>query len=428
MTISDHPGEAYVWVWLPGAVEPVVAGRLQREGDIFSFVYGASYLARSDAISLYTPELPLRQGRIVPLPELTAPGCIVDGRPDSWGQRVIMNRLMGVAARDADPAELGLLTYLLESASDRIGALDFQGSSEVYAPRESERASLDQLLEAAELLDSGQRLPEPLERALLGGSSVGGARPKALIEDDKRQLIAKFPSVTDLWPVVQYEFVAMTLAARAGLDVAPVDLRSVLGRPVLLIDRFDRAPGEATRRSVVSALTILELDELAARWASYFDLAQALRETGDQPELMLRELFSRITFNILVGNTDDHARNQAAFWDGQNLRLTPAYDISPMLRTGGEASQAMIIGDESDRFRLSEVAGCVQRAHLYQLTEAEAREIVDRQRDVIDHQFDEVCDLAALAEEPRTQLRQVMPHRFAIEGYDRSSQSAASTS
>ncbi|MGH2859505.1 MAG: type II toxin-antitoxin system HipA family toxin [Solirubrobacteraceae bacterium] len=406
----------------------MVAGRLQREGDSFSFVYGASYLARPDAISLYTPELPLRQGRILPLPELTAPGCIVDARPDSWGQRIIMNRLMGSAAKGADPAELGLLTYLLESGPDRIGALDFQTSSDTYMPRKVKEATLDQLLRAAELQDSGEPLPDSLERALSRGSSVGGARPKALLQDGERQLIAKFASVTDTWPAVQYEFVAMALAARAGIEVAPVELRSALNQPVLLVERFDRTPDECTRRSMVSALTILELDEMAARWASYFELAQALRQWGLDPERMLRELFSRVTFNILVGNTDDHARNQAAFWDGTALSLTPAYDISPMLRTGGEASQGMIIGDESDGFRLSQVAGCVERAHLYQLTQPEARQIVDRQIDVIDSQFDEVCEIAKLAQEPRARLRQVMPHRFALEGYVRSSQPSASRS
>jgi serine/threonine-protein kinase HipA len=249
-----------------------------------------------------------------------------------------------------------------------------------------------------------------------------------LIEDAQQQLIAKFPSVSDLWQVVQYEFVAMTLAARAGLDAAPVRLRSALGRAVLLVDRFDRTPGQLMRRSMVSALTILELDEMAARWASYSDLAQALRHRAAEPEAMLRELFSRITFNILVGNTDDHARNHSAFWDGENLRLTPAYDISPMLRTGGEASQAMIIGDETDHFRLSQVAGCVERAHLYQLAQSEARQIVDYQLDVIESQFEDVCDIAELPAEPRARLRQVVPHWFALEGYTRSSPSVGSRS
>lgn len=415
---SERPREVFVWVWLPGTEEPVVAGRLQEVGGVVSFVYGTSYLERPEAISLYTPELPLRRGVMWPLAELTAPGCILDARPDAWGQRVIMNKLMGTAAANVtDLGELEVLTYLIESASDRIGALDFQRSAEDHVARGGEPATLEQLAGAAQLLDSGESLAEPLEWALLGGSSVGGARPKTLIDDGPRRLIAKFSSVTDLWPVVQSEFVAMELAARTGMDVARVELETVAGKQVMLVERFDRTPGEWTRRATVSALTMLELNELAARWASYFDLAQVVRERFTEPEQTLRELFSRITFNILVGNTDDHARNHAAFWDGELLTLTPAYDLCPQLRSTGEATQAMIIGDDTDRFRLSQVAGCVTRAHLYQLTEAQAREIVDAQIDVIEKSFDEVCDMAQLAAVPRARLRQVMPHPFALEGY-----------
>jgi len=136
---------------------------------------------------------------------------------------------------------------------------------------------------------------------------------------------------------------------------------------------------------------MLELNELAARWASYADLAQVIRERFTDPQRSLRELFSRIAFNILVGNTDDHARNTAAFWDGEMLTLAPAYDICPQLRSGGEATQAMIIGDDSDPFKLSQVAGCIERAHLYQLSQAEAREIVDRQVETIKRDWEEVC-------------------------------------
>src|ERR1700677_3914038 len=104
---SEPSGEAFVWIWLPGASEPVVAGRLDEAGGEASFVYGRSYLQRPEAISLYTPELPLTEERIRPLPGLDAPGCILDARPDAWGQRVIMNRLVGAAAAaETEPAGL----------------------------------------------------------------------------------------------------------------------------------------------------------------------------------------------------------------------------------------------------------------------------------------------------------------------------------
>lgn len=415
---SEGQTEAFVWFWLPGALEPIVAGKVAEEAGRAGFVYGDSYIDREDAISLYAPELPLRRGTIEPPAELPAPGCILDARPDAWGQRVIMNRLMGEASSDADPADLGLISYLLESGSDRFGALDFQASATNYVPREREVATLDELSTAAQRVEEGIPLSPDLDAALLRGSSIGGARPKALVDDGPRRLIAKFSSTTDTYAVVQAEYIAMELARRAGIDVPPVRLTKALGKSVLLVERFDRVPGTTARRAAVSALTILELNELAARWASYAELAQVIRERFTDPAATLRELFARITFNVLVGNTDDHARNHAAFWDGEMLTLTPAFDICPQLRSGGEAAQAMIIGDEADGFKLSQVAGCVQRAHLYQLTEVEAHEIVDNQISVIETEWDDVCMRAELPQGERKRLwgRQFL-NPYALERY-----------
>src|SRR5690349_16595519 len=126
MTSNPPHPEAYVWVWLPGRTQPVVAGRIARDGGNFMFNYGRSYLARKDAISLYETELPLRAG-VLPLPAgLSMPNCLRDAAPDAWGRRVIINRRLGAKAGDANAADLDELTYLLESGSDRIGALDFQ--------------------------------------------------------------------------------------------------------------------------------------------------------------------------------------------------------------------------------------------------------------------------------------------------------------
>lgn len=414
---SERPSQAYVWIWLPESEEPMVAGRLDEAGGEVSFVYGRSYLEREDRISIYDPELPLVERRIRPLPELSAPGCILDAGPDAWGQRVIMNRLLGSAAPDTDPADLGVLSFLLESGSDRIGALDFQASATTYVPRERRAATLDELATAAERVDAGMPLTPALEEALLRGSSIGGARPKALIDDGGRGLIVKFSSTTDTIAMVQGEYIAMELGRRAGLDIAPVKLTSALGKSVLLVERFDRVAGTKKRRALVSALTILELNELAARWASYAELAQVIRERFTQPAGSLRELFARIVFNILVGNTDDHARNTAAFWDGEALTLAPAYDVCPQLRRG-EAAQAMIVGDDSDSFKLSQVAGCVERAHLYQLSKAEAREIVDHQIEVVERDWLEVCDRAQLPEAERNRFwRRQFLNPFALEGY-----------
>lgn len=422
---KEEPREAYVWVWLPGHVEPVVAGRLAptlqgRQFNVqvsFQFNYGQSYLARGDAIALYEPELPLRRGSLPLLAGLTMPGCLRDASPDAWGRRVIINRLLGVKGRDTDSAELSELTYLLESGSDRIGALDFQRSPTEYLPRQAAQATLEELLESAERVEKGLPLTSELALALHHGTSIGGARPKALIADGKHKYIAKFGSATDLYSVVKAEFIAMRLAALAGINAANVKLAHASGKEVLLVERFDRhyAATGWERKAMVSSLTLLGLDEMMARYASYEQLAEIIRQQFAQPRETLRELFARLVFNILCGNTDDHARNHAAFWDGQQLRLTPAYDICPQHRAGNEATQAMLIRGDN---RFSRLDLCVAAADQFLLSDGEARRIIDGQIDIIQTQWEAVCEEADVTTVDRSLLweRQFL-NPFALEGY-----------
>ncbi|MBI5331344.1 MAG: type II toxin-antitoxin system HipA family toxin [Betaproteobacteria bacterium] len=397
MTSDASPActQAYVWIWLPEAVTPVVAGVLTRQGKRLAFNYGRSYLARRDAIPLYAPELPLRAGEIPLLPGLSMPGCLRDASPDAWGRRVLLHRKLGQAGADASNEDLDELTCLLESGSDRIGALDFQSSPNQYQPRQVRKATLEELLTAAERVEQGIPLSPELALPLQHGTSVGGARPKALIHDGERQCIAKFSTRQDLFNVVKAEFIAMRLAALAGLDVAPVRLVTALGKDVLLVERFDRVrqEGRWRRRAMVSALTLQELDEMLAAYASYEKLAELIRHRFAQPAQTLRELFGRMVFNILCGNTDDHARNHAAFWDGQRLTLTPAYDLCPQSRTGGEATQAMLI---HGGVRISQIDACLAAAPNFLLSREEAMDIVNLLTDVIEGKWETVCDEAGL--------------------------------
>src|SRR5436190_3959370 len=172
MTSEPEPETAFVWIWLPGASDPVVAGRLDAVGPIVQFTYGRSYLAREDAIAIYEPELPLLDAPIAPRGRVA--GCIEDAAPDAWGRRVILNRRVGQGALDtADP---GIMTYLLESGSDRIGALDFQASASSYVARAAGAATLDELAQSADKVENGIPLSPALDLALLHGTSVGGAR------------------------------------------------------------------------------------------------------------------------------------------------------------------------------------------------------------------------------------------------------------
>ena len=419
MTSDDaSPREAFVWIWLPGSTAPVVAGRIQAEGARFVFNYGRSYLSRPEAIPIHLPELPLRSGALEPEPPLEIANALRDAAPDAWGRRVVVSRLTGVRGRSADMVDLDELTFMLESGSDRIGALDFQASPSEYVPRGRDDAPLEDLLHAADLIDRGLPLDPSLAEALQHGTSIGGARPKCLVRSGEARHVAKFSSSTDTYSVVKAEFVAMRLAAIAGLNVAGVELVSALDRDVLLVRRFDREPARTgwTRRAMVSALTLLGLDERLAAHASYEDLTDIVRARFTAPVETLRELFARMTFNILVGNTDDHARNHAAFWDGDHLTLTPAYDICPQSRVGREASQAMRI---HGRERRSQLLWCLAAAHKYLLAQDEALNVMRMQIAAIRARWEAVCDEAGLADADRRLLwrRQVL-NGLAFEGLE----------
>ena len=417
MTSDDAPPrEAFVWIWLPGETTPVVAGRIQAERLRFIFTYGRSYLARHEAIPIHLPELPLRPGAIEPDPPLAIANALRDGSPDAWGRRVIVNRLTGARGRAADMVEMGELTFMLQSGTDRIGALDFQASASRFVPREHGSVPLEDLLHAADRVDRGLPLRPGLAAALQHGSSIGGARPKALIRSGDTRHVAKFSSSSDTYSVLKAEYVAMRLAAIAGLDVAPVELVQAMNRDVLLVERFDRKRIGAgwTRRAMVSALTLLGLDERMAAHASYEELADIIRARFTAPVETLRELFARMTFNVLVGNTDDHARNHAAFWDGAYLALTPAYDICPQSRVGREASQAMQIHGHERRSQLSL---CLAAANKFLLTQETAIEIMKRQIAAVRSRWGDVCDEARLSDADRRMLwRRQFLNGLAFEG------------
>jgi serine/threonine-protein kinase HipA len=413
----DAPKSAFVWIWLAQASKPVVAGRLDRDNDTYSFTYGRSYLARKDAIPIYLPELPLQRGAIAPVAPLMMANSLRDGAPDAWGRRIIINQLTGLKGDEARNVEFDELTFLLNSGSDRAGALDFQASSEHYVAREHANATLDQLLDAAAHIERGEPLPQGLDDALLHGSSIGGARPKALIEDKTTKFIAKFSATNDTYAVVKAEFIAMRLAVHAGLDVAGVALSTVAGKDVLLVERFDRTRVKDgwARRAFVSSLTLFGLDELSGRHASYAELAAIIRARFADPQASLRELYKRMVFNVLVGNTDDHARNHAAFWDGRQLRLTPAYDICPQARNNPEANQAIYIADQNRRSQL-EVCRLAARAFL--LRDEDARAIIDGQVAAIRDNWQAVCDEASLSPVDRAFLwRRQFLNAYAFEGY-----------
>lgn len=408
--------QVFVWIWLPNALAPVVAGVIAPTGEqlagesVLAFRYAASYRSRPDAIPIFTPELPLTDRALDPRltpnrDPLAFASCLRDAAPDAWGRRVINLRLASDPERRFDET-----TYLLHSGSNRIGALDFNDRNDHYILRD-EQASLEELVQLADLVQAGANIPPSLAAAAQHGTSVGGARPKALLTDGERQLIVKFPSSTDDRPVVKAEAVAMLLAARVGIEVAPVQVVPMLGRDVILIERFDRVLAGTSssgapmhhRRAMVSMLTVLGVSEMHARYSSYAQMAHAIRGGGwHEVPGTLRELFTRLVFNICVGNNDDHLRNHAAFWDGIGLSLTPAYDLAPQVRNTNTSSQAL--GITRDGRRASQLRLCRDVAPDFLMSVGEAEDIIEHVRRTIGAHWQDACDAARLTRAERDSL------------------------
>jgi serine/threonine-protein kinase HipA len=283
-----------------------------------------------------------------------------------------------------------------------LGAIDFQESSEEYRPR-LDTASLDELYDAAEKVLAGEPLNPAIGDALINGTAIGGAHPKVLINDDSGiEHIAKLSVSSDVHPWIRAEAVAIELARRCGIDVPDASVSTSMGRDVLLIERFDRPPG-GHRRHVVSGLTLLGFDALlGARYGSYPEMLDVLRELGRAPQDVGRQLFERVVFNIAIGNNDDHARNHAAFWDGKSLELAPAFDLTPQPRSTETSAQAMAIG--RDGSRASQFSVCVSAAADYGLTRPEAREVVNLIVSVIANQWLDASDDVGLSEAHRNSL------------------------
>lgn len=349
-----------VHAFLPGATEPVPAGKLhlQEEGvDLLTsrFVYGLKYLKRKGAIEIDPVGLGMLQGQSVAgqvlfAQESTLFGGIRDAAPDAWGRRVI-------EAKKRVPANaLPESVYLLEAGPNRTGALDITADGEPARDLESSAdiKSLGYLFDAAERIENGAPLPTNLHGIFDAGSSMGGMRPKAtVVVEDGSHWLAKFSSRTDrgfCYPAIEHA--TLRLADAAGLRVPDTRLEEIgPGRFAMLIKRFDRVgQGVNTgRRHFVSALTLMNIHEMASVESSYAELADAMRRHLGAANLAddLKELFCRMVFNILVNNDDDHLRNhgfvlmespeQPAERGAQEpqekvalaWRISPLYDVVP---------------------------------------------------------------------------------------------------
>lgn len=344
--------ECFVYVTLPGETKAVTAGRYVRETNrqgvtIGRFVYGRSYLARPQAVEIDPVELKLGARTYETALMKGLFGALRDAGPDYWGRRVIERR--------AGLTELGELDYLLHSPDDRAGALGFGLGQTPPAPVHTFNRTLDlaRLQEIADRLVKGEAHPTnteatQVEDLLLLGTSMGGARPKAVVEDADGLWLAKFNRADDKWNMARVEHAMLLLARACGLLTATSRIETIGDRDVLLVKRFDREKVSKgyTRTRMVSALTLLRADESQRERWSYVVLAEELRRISADPRRDSAELFRRMLFNALISNIDDHPRNHAVIAPQRAWRLSPAYDLTPSLPLSTDRRDlAMAAGD-----------------------------------------------------------------------------------
>jgi serine/threonine-protein kinase HipA len=362
----------YLWL-LADPSQPVAIGEINlvRSTQGVSLRYLDSWLQQGFSLS---EDLPLISQEFLPVERGAAVGAVDDARPDRWGERVI---------RFIDkPKRLSLLEYLYFAGDDRFGALGVSTSPTEYLPRRlgplPTLADADQIQELIRKVQNNEAVPRAQERLISPGATMGGARPKALVNIGADQWVIKFadgdPADTPL-----IEHASMTLAAKASIRVAEtMPVRLVHGHAVA-IKRFDRERGR--RLHSISARVALQA---AAEGFGYPELAQLLRRKGavdgDVYVAHMRELFRRMVFNILIDNTDDHEKNHALLvTDSQQYELSPAYDVLPSGQALG--FQQMRVGDQEADATL---VNALSMSRMFSLSKDEAVEEIRRVVRVVD--------------------------------------------
>ncbi len=299
-----------------------------------------------------------------------------DAGPDYWGRRVI--------EKHAGAAQLGELDYLLNSADDRAGALGFGLNQQPPAPRRkfNKTIELAKLQEIAEALmrEEDVRTEEAaqVQDLMLIGTSMGGARPKAVVEDGDGLWIAKFNRPDDRWNNTRVERAMLELAKTCGISVATSRVETIGGKDVLLVKRFDREKTDKgyQRARMISGLTLLRAEEAAEmrdRW-SYVLLAEELRRVVEEPKRDAPELFRRMVFNALISNIDDHPRNHAVIAKDRNWKLSPAYDLTPSPVIAQDRRDLAM--DAGDHGRFANAKNLLSQRARFLLDEQEAGTIV----------------------------------------------------
>ena len=348
--MAANKTEIYVYAHWLGMPEPKCIGILsahQGKGrKSFSFEYDKEWL-KSNQSFLLDPDIQYFSGPQFPVLKENF-GIFLDSMPDTWGRTLLKRRTQSSAKTEGNtPKKLYELDFLLGVYDEsRMGALRFKldpngdfldNSKDCPTPPWASVVQLQHAVNIIERDEDNDNVQKWLAQLIAPGSSLGGARPKANILDEHKQLwIAKFPSKNDTVDKAAWEYVGYQLAIKAGINMSESKISKVLGNyHTFFTKRFDRQKNE--RIHFASAMTLTGNNEEILRnsTASYLDIAEVIQQYGANVKQDLAQLWKRIIFNVLISNTDDHLRNHGFILCEKGWLLSPAYDINPSVDKNG---------------------------------------------------------------------------------------------
>ncbi|CAA7196003.1 type II toxin-antitoxin system HipA family toxin [Chryseobacterium potabilaquae] len=376
----------YVYAHWLGLVEPVLLGILsvhQAKGrKAFSFEYDKNWL-KSNAQRLIDPDIQFYSGQQFPNNKENF-GIFLDSMPDTWGRTLMKRREIQLAkAKGENPKTLYDIDYLLGVFDEtRMGAFRFKldpdgdfldNDSEKSTPPWSTVRELQQAVVHYENDAEDEAINKWLKVLIAPGSSLGGARPKANILDDKNQLwIAKFPSKNDTIDKAAWEYLTYQLAIKAGIEMAECKIEKVSGTyHTFFTKRFDRVTQERIHFSSAMTMTGNNEDTIKNQPASYLDIVEFIQNYGRTVNENLHQLWRRIVFNIAVSNTDDHLRNHGFILNNEGWVLSPAYDLNPSIDKDGLALNIDMDNNALD-FELAKSVG-----DFFRLNQSEMNKILN---------------------------------------------------
>ncbi|MCL4482037.1 MAG: HipA domain-containing protein [Bacteroidetes bacterium] len=341
-----------VYAHWAGMKEPkrigILSAQQSKGKKAFSFEYGPDWIQSKEQI-LLDPDIAWYSGQQYPNGKENF-GLFLDSMPDTWGRKLMRRRAAQKAKEEGKPTPtLYDIDYLLGVYDEcRMGALRFKldangpfldDTSNTPTPPLS---SIRELQYAAEILESNEdseAVKKWLAILIAPGSSLGGARPKANVTDERGDLwIAKFPSKSDTNDKAAWEHLAYQLALKARIQMAESRIERITGKyHTFLTKRFDRQNGERIHFTSAMTMTGHNEDTIEENPASYLDIAEFIQFAGAQNTKDLHQLWRRMVFNIAISNTDDHLRNHGFILTKEGWILSPAFDINPSIDKNGLA-------------------------------------------------------------------------------------------